>query len=374
MLVRRQRYHPRARGPVLARIAPIMSRPARRSPEEHESGDHERVVFAVVIATVAVVLLALLWALRAVLVLMYVCALLATGLSPLVRWIERRRSLAVRRRRPPRWLVILVLYGVVLGAVAGVAALVLPPLIAQARDLVARGPILVDRAQGFLDAHGLGGLRVRTLVPGLDGSHVVDTVLGTVTGIFGMLVTVVTIVVLTFYFLVEGEDLVAFWLRLVPHRRRPEVRAIAARVAEKVSAWMMGQLVLCTAIGASAGVALALLGVPFPYVLAIVAAIGEMIPYAGPLIAGMIATGLAGLAVSWHVGMATAAYFLVQQLVENNVIQPKVMSHQVGLSAATVIIAVLVGGALLGVVGAVLAVPTAAILQVTVHEATDVEP
>jgi predicted PurR-regulated permease PerM len=74
--------------------------------------------------------------------------------------------------------------------------------------------------------------------------------------------------------------------------------------------------------------------------------------------------------VSWHIALATAAYYVVQQLVENNVLQPKLMGHQVGLSAASVIIAVLIGGSLLGIVGAVLAVPTAAILEATLEEVT----
>jgi predicted PurR-regulated permease PerM len=215
-------------------------------------------------------------------------------------------------------------------------------------------------------------VRLAALVPSqLGESQLLGTILGTVSGILGVLITLVTVVILTFYFLVEGDALVAFWLRLLPLDRRDRARATIAGIAEKVSAWMIGQLILCAVIGASAGVAVALLGVPYPYVLAIVAGVGELIPYAGPLVAGIIATALATLTVSWHVGLATAVYFVVQQLAENNFIQPKIMSEQVGLGAATIVVAVLIGGALLGVVGAVLAVPTAAIVQVAMYEATE---
>jgi predicted PurR-regulated permease PerM len=267
---------------------------------------------------------------------------------------------------------VLVLYAAVLVVVATAGALVVPPLVAQARELVAQGPALAHRAQTFLDGHGLGAVHLAALVPSqLGESQLLGTILGTVSGILGVLITLVTVVILTFYFLLEGDALVPFWLRLLPVDRRGQARATVAGIADKVSAWMIGQLILCAVIGASAGVAMALLGVPFPYVLAIVAAVGELIPYAGPLAAGIVATTLATLTGSWHVGLATAAYFVVQQLVENNLIQPKVMSEQVGLGAATVVVAVLIGGALLGVVGAVLAVPTAAIVQVAVYEATE---
>ena len=340
----------------------------RRPELDERDSARALVVWAVGVAAAAVVLGAGLWAIRGVLVLIYVCALLAVGLSPLVRWIERRELLAWRGRRPPRWAVILVLYALVLTAVTGIALVVVPPLIAQAQELIARAPQLLDRAQGFCDRHHLGSLDLRTVLPTRPSGAVAGTLLGTVTGILGGFFGVVTIVILTFYFLVEGDTLQDRWLRLLPRDRRAKARAIAGRVTGKVSAWLVGQLILSAVIGTTAGLALALLGVPFPYVLAIIAAIGELVPYAGPFISGVIASGIAAVSVSWNVAFATAAYYLVQQLVENNVLQPKLMGHQVGLSAATVIIAVLVGGSLLGIVGAVLAVPTAAILQATLEE------
>ncbi len=200
------------------------------------------------------------------------------------------------------------------------------------------------------------------------GADVVGAVFGTMTSILGGVLGVATIVVLTFYLLVESDALVARVLRLVPRRRRAQARALAARISDKVSAWLVGQLVLCAVIGTSTGIAIGLLGVPFPYVLAIVAAIGELIPYVGPFAAGVVACGLAAVSVSWQIALATAAYFLVQQVLENNVVQPKLMGRQVGLSPATVIIAVLLGGSLLGVTGVILAVPTAAIVEATLAE------
>jgi predicted PurR-regulated permease PerM len=138
-------------------------------------------------------------------------------------------------------------------------------------------------------------------------------------------------------------------------------------VATKVSAWLGGQLLLAAIIGTSAAAALWLMGVPYFYVLALVAAIGEMIPIIGPLLAAIPAVVVA-FTVSPAVALGVAIFFILQQQVENHVLVPKVMERQVGVSAVVVIVALIVGGSLLGIVGAILAVPTAAILQVLFQE------
>ena len=110
------------------------------------------------------------------------------------------------------------------------------------------------------------------------------------------------------------------------------------------------------------------MGVPYFYVLALLAGIGEMIPIVGPLLAAIPAIAVA-ITVSPTMAFGVALFFVIQQQFENHVLVPKVMERQVGVSAAGVIIALLFGGTLLGVVGAILAVPTVAILQVVVEEA-----
>jgi predicted PurR-regulated permease PerM len=134
-----------------------------------------------------------------------------------------------------------------------------------------------------------------------------------------------------------------------------------------VSAWLAGQLLLAVLIGTTAGLALWLLGVPYFYVLALIAGLGEMIPVVGPILSAIPAVGVA-LTVSPATALFVGIFFLVQQQIENHVLVPKIMERQVGVSAGIVIIALLVGGSLLGIVGAILAVPTAAILQVVFQE------
>jgi predicted PurR-regulated permease PerM len=110
------------------------------------------------------------------------------------------------------------------------------------------------------------------------------------------------------------------------------------------------------------------MGVPYFYVLALIAGIGEMIPIVGPILAAIPAIAV-GFTVSPAMALGIALFFFIQQQVENHVLVPKIMERQVGVSAAGVITALLVGGTLLGVVGAILAVPTVAILRVMFEEA-----
>ena len=141
-------------------------------------------------------------------------------------------------------------------------------------------------------------------------------------------------------------------------------------ITVKVSAWLGGQLFLGAVIGITSAVGLWLIGIPYFYVLALISAIGELIPVVGPLLAAIPAIAVAGT-VSYQKVVIVIIFFVVQQQFENHVLVPKVMSRQVGVRAVTVIVALLIGGKLLGILGALLAVPTAAILQVLFTEVMD---
>jgi predicted PurR-regulated permease PerM len=154
---------------------------------------------------------------------------------------------------------------------------------------------------------------------------------------------------------------------LFPKSERSRVEDASRRISSKVSAWLAGQLALAAIIGTTAGLALWLMDVPYFYVLALIAGLGEMIPVVGPILSAIPAVGVA-MTVSPATALFVAIFFLVQQQIENHVLVPKVMERQVGVSAGIVIIALLLGGSLLGIVGAILAVPTAAIVQVVFQE------
>jgi predicted PurR-regulated permease PerM len=329
------------------------------------------IVFGVTMSIVGVVLVAVLYQVRSVLLVAYVSALFAMGISPLVQLIERRRLLPLGARLP-RWLAILIIYAIVIGAIAAIFAIVIPPLIQQAEELWRALPEKINQAQRALVRMGILqqpitlGEAVQTPTSG-SATAAVSTLFGAVRNVLGGVFAIVTIVLLTFYMLVDSQTIFAFFVRLFPRRNRAQVASISAAVTEKVSAWLGGQLLLALIIGTTSAIGLGLMGVPYFYVLALISAVGEMIPMIGPILSAIPAL-LVAVTVSPALAIGVLVFFVLQQQLENTVLVPKIMGRQVGLSPVTVILALAVGGELLGVVGAILSVPTAAIIQVLVQE------
>jgi predicted PurR-regulated permease PerM len=315
-----------------------------------------------------VVLLWTAYLVRGSLLLIYVSALFAIGMAPLVAILERQRII---HNRLPRWAAILVIYLMALVVVVTMARLVTEPLVTQARELWSALPEMIQRAQQWLIDRGLLtrelSLREAVAQSPVGGSDAVGTLVGAVWGFIGGLFGLVTILILAFYLLLDAERLVRTFVGLFPRPERPRVERACRRVSSKVSAWLGGQLLLGAIIGTTAAIGLFLIGVPYFYVLALIAGIGELIPIVGPLLSAVPAV-LVAFAVSPATALVVALFFFLQQQLENHILVPKIMEHQVGVSAAGVIAALIIGGSLLGVVGAILAVPTVAILQVIFEE------
>lgn len=322
--------------------------------------------YAIAMAVLVGVLLWCAYIVRHVLLLIYVSGIFAIGFSPIVRVIEHQKVLPIARRLP-RWLAILILYVAILGSLALVIALIFPPLVEQGKALWARLPEMFERGQQFLIDKGIlrEHLTMREAVeraPGT-GGDAVTKVFGAVANVAGGIFGLVTILILTFYLLVDSWELREAALRLFPQKHRARADAASREATVKVSAWLGGQLLLAAVIGTTSAIGLWALGVPFFYVLALISAIGEMIPVVGPILAAIPAIAVAST-VSMKTVLFVIIFFVLQQQLENHILVPKIMSRQVGVSAVTVIVALLIGGSLLGIMGAILAVPTAAILQV----------
>jgi predicted PurR-regulated permease PerM len=340
------------------------------------SSDHSAqkslILWTIWMTVLAVIVLWIAYLIRDILLLIYVSALLAMGFSPIVRLIERQHVLPIGTRRFPRWAAILVLYVLILGAIGGIAAMILPPLIDQAQALWKALPAMFARAEEFLLARGILQERITwqeavERAPVTGGGEAVGTLIMAISGVIGGIFGLVTILILTFYFLVESGQLRQTLLGLFRRSERPRVSAASRDIGVKVSAWLGGQLLLGLIIGVTSAIGLWLLGVPFFYVLALISAIGELIPVVGPILAAIPAIAVAA-SVSMQKALLVLIFFVLQQQFENHVLVPKVMERQVGVSAVTVILALLIGGKLMGITGAILAVPTAAILQVVFME------
>lgn len=352
----------------------MMSTPSRPRPTRQRNDPTRAIAVAISLAVVAVTVLWALYVARTALLLIYVSMLLAIGFGPLVHAIEHQRRVPVGSPRLPRWLAILVVYVVFVATLIVLGILIIPPLVAQAADLWTRLPEYIDRVQTFLIDRGLLShpitLEEAVRAPGSPGSAVGTVVASAFTWTVTTMLGVLTVVVLTFYLLVDSSALLAGFVRLFPRDTRPRVMEASRKVSAKVSAWLNGQLMLAGTIGTTAAVALYILGVPYFYVLALIAAIGELVPVIGPVLSAVPAI-LVALTVSPRTALFVAIFWVVQQQMENHLLVPRIMARQVGVSPVIVIGALLVGGSLLGIVGAVLAVPTAAILQVVVQELLD---
>lgn len=308
---------------------------------------------------------------RGALLLIYLSALLAIGFSPTVRLIERQKVLPIGRRFP-RWLAILTLYVVIIGALVGIGFVVIPPLVAQSQELREQLPDMLGRAQSYLQSKGIN-VSWHDALARAEGEGMIGTAFGALAGVAGGALGLLTILLLTFYFLLDADQLREAMVRLFPAKQRARVSAMWRDIVIKVSAWLTGQLILGTVIGATTALALWLMGIPFFYVLALVSAIGELIPVVGPILSAVPAIAVAGT-VSLNKAILVLIFFIVQQQLESNVLAPKIMERQIGISATTVIVALLLGSELYGVVGAILSVPTAAIVMVVFYEVTGTKP
>ncbi|HEX5071534.1 MAG TPA: AI-2E family transporter [Vicinamibacterales bacterium] len=330
-----------------------------------------RVIRRSVITAIVGVAIALgIYAAREVLMTLYFSALLAIGLSPAVRILERSRWVDGRRRRIPRWLAILALYIAFLVIVVLILAMVVPPLVQQLQQFIVNLPTYADEMQSSLIARGVmkPGTSWSDFFSNMEGPSMALTSLYSVLQLtVGALGQILTILLMPFYLLLESHDLHNWMLALVKPEHQPRVDRIMRSVTHKVGAWLSGQLLLAGIVAVAATIAFKLIGVPYFYVLGLLAALGEFVPVIGPLLAAIPAV-LLGWTISPQTALLVAAYSSIQQFIESNVLVPRIMERQVGVSPVSIIVALLLGSSLLGLVGAILSVPTAAIVQVIIRE------
>jgi predicted PurR-regulated permease PerM len=170
------------------------------------------------------------------------------------------------------------------------------------------------------------------------------------------------------YMLIDGERLRNLFLLIYPPEVRGQRQSTMRRIARKMSSWLSGQLLLCAIIGVTTFAGLLALRVPYALPLAIIAAVGELIPVIGPTVGAVPALAIALLNSRWQF-WAVLIFAVLLQKAENWFIVPRVMSRKVQVSPLAVFIAFMIGASLLGIIGAIIAIPVAAIVQVAFEEA-----
>ena len=331
---------------------------------------HRRMFWTITMALGGIVLLAGLYLIRDVLIAVYLSAVLAFGMHPIVSWIERLPLIRHGRRHVPRWVAILVIYVAVLVVIVGILAIALPPFIAQAQELWAKPPAFANRTQAWLVANKVIAhkLTMTELIANTSNPEVaMTTVFGTVQSMIGGFFGLLTIPLLSFFMLAEANALHDTLLRFFDEDGHAQASRVMHDVADKVSAWLAGQLFLAVVITLVSAIAFYLLRVPYFYVLALVCGVGELVPMIGPMIA-MIPAIIVASSAGVDRAAFVALYLTVQQFLENHFVIPKLMQRRVGVSPVAVLIALLAGASLAGVAGAMVGVPTAAIVQILFNE------
>jgi predicted PurR-regulated permease PerM len=180
-------------------------------------------------------------------------------------------------------------------------------------------------------------------------------------------VATVSVVALTIYFLIALPGVKKLWLSLIVRSRRDRVARLTDEVFDRVGGFMLGNLLTSVISAIGTYVWLMIFGVPYTLLLALVVAVFDLIPMVGSTIAGVIVS-LVALTKGLPVGIATAAFYIIYRFLEDYLLNPRVMKHTVKVSPGLTIIATLIGGSLLGIIGALIAIPIAATIHLLLEE------
>ena len=303
---------------------------------------------------------------RGVLILALIALFLAVSLDPAVRALSRwhiRRGLAI-----------LVVVLVVLGLVAAFLQSVIPAMAEQFQAMVRDFPhylaSLQHRSASVRQISGRYHLtsQINKLLASLP-ARLGSGAFGISRRVFSALAATLTVTVLTIYFLVDLPRLQRSAVLLFPRAHRARFGRIADVLVDKVGSYMLGNILVSFVAGLAAFAALTALRVPFAVPLAFVVAVTDLIPMIGATIGAVVCIAVALLATRlWPTTVLVAAFFVVYQQLENYLIAPRIMRRPVQLSPAAVLLAGLIGGTVLGLVGALMAIPITAGLKVLLTE------
>jgi predicted PurR-regulated permease PerM len=301
-----------------------------------------------------------------VLLLLFVAILLASALEPIVDILRDRLPVG-------RGAAILLVYAAFFVAVLGLAFVVVPKAISQGQEVVAAMPAFFDTVRSWASTlrPTILSESVTALVDSVSSvlrptaPPNTDQVVEVGAAATEVAVTLATLLTLVFFWLVEHARLQRYLLAFFPADRRAGARDAWNEIETRLGLWVRGQLILMGTMGVSTGTAYTLLGVPGALLLGLIAAVAEAIPIVGPLL-GAIPAILVAATVSPQLALVVAAIYAVIQLVEGSVLVPLVMRNTVGISPLLVLLSLLIGAAVGGLVGALLAVPVTASIEIVI--------
>lgn len=308
----------------------------------------------------AILLVWFLYSIREIVVLFFIVLVVVAALGPLVD----RMSKYI-----PRFLAMIVLAVVFFGLLTGIGFLIVPPIVEQLSNLAINLPYFINRLGPFYENFR------HSVTVSQEGLFNISSQLGRLTsglysgtiGFLSGLVGILTVLVLSFYMLLEQNSLKNFLHQAIPLAHKDQIFDVFRKIGNKMGGWLRGQAILMLIVGILDGIALLILGIPYALTLAVWGALTEVVPYIGPWL-GLLPAFLIALSVSpLKALLILVAYIIIQQL-EAQFLAPKIMGKAVGLSPVIVILAILAGAKLMGVLGVIIAVPVAAAISVLIGE------
>lgn len=344
--------------------------PAPHGPPPQTNLTVGRVMLFTAAALFVIFLANLLLKVTDLLFLLLIGILLATAIDPLAR---RLRTMGFNRPAS-----ILTVYLLIFAVFGGLIAFIIPPIVAQGTDFATNLPRVADHLEQryagsdrawIRDAAHNGAIKLRQFSdnpPDVSGV-LKDQAVNVVSSVFGALLSIVTVLLISFYWLTERTLIRRALLGFVPIHRRTRVNDIWTHIETKLGLWFRAQLILCGIIGAACAIGYGVLGIEYWPLLALIAGVTEIIPILGPWIGGVPAV-LVAVTDGPVKAIIVAVFIIVLQQIEGNFLVPRIQGDAIGLTPLTVILAILAGTTLAGPIGGILAVPISAIIQVLIQD------
>jgi predicted PurR-regulated permease PerM len=299
-----------------------------------------------------------------VLVLLGLAFFIAVGLDPAVVWMYRRGL--------PRWIAVTVVVTATVGVLVGFIILAVPVVTTQASRLAEEMPhylhtlnhqnsLLAKLNQKYHFVNGLQKL--------LNGSGSFNSAVGLGKALLGFVSSVVLVVVVTIYMLADMPRVKRGLYLLAPKSRRARMVLLTDEILDRVGGYVLGNLLLSLIAGVGTSLWALALGIPYALLLGLLVALLDLIPIVGSTIGGII-VALVALTVSLSVAIATAVFYVVYRLLEDYLLTPRIMLRTVAVPGLITVLATVLGGALLGIVGALVAIPVAAAVKLLHEEIT----
>jgi predicted PurR-regulated permease PerM len=320
------------------------------------------VVLGIILAATAII--AFLFLAWHVITWILIALFLSLALNPAVEFFQRRGL--------PRGVASVIVFLLALIGLGGLGALLIPPLVDQIEEFVAavpdfvedltagRGPLgflqddyqIVDKIRDAIEEQGAGGVL-----------GVTNATVAIARGVVSFVVGVVTIAFLTIFMLLEGPKLLTRFRDSLPEHMKPRWDRVGGDIYRTVGGYVGGNLLISLIAGTGAAIVLFVVGSEYAIALALVVAILDLIPLAGATLAAILVSTVAFIELGWVRAVIVIGFFVLYQQLENHILQPIIYGRTVQLSPLTVLIAILIGAELVGILGALAAIPVAGIIQ-----------